>query len=181
MALEIEKKYRLTADEWRALPSRLRAAGATFAGDDFEENTLYAGNGLDEQRCVLRLRRIGARAVLTYKERFPTDAAIKHQREDETAVSDADSLAAILQALGYQPSLVYEKRRATWHLGAAEIVLDELPFGFYAEIEGPEAAIEAAEETLELTATIAEHDTYPHLTACYGTRHGTLIAARFAA
>jgi predicted adenylyl cyclase CyaB len=179
MALEIEKKYRLTTFERDALPERLRVAGAEFAGDECEENTLYTGGGLREN-AVLRLRRVDGRAVLTYKERFPTDSGIKRQREDETQVADADALAAILDALGYRPALVYEKRRATWRLGGAEIALDELPFGWFAEIEGAEEEIIAAEKTLGLTDAATEHDTYPHLTQRHGARRGGVIEARFA-
>ena len=179
MAIEIEKKYRLTPDEWAALPARLRETGATRAGAEFEENTLYGGGLLDNSRAVLRLRRLNGRAVLTYKERFPTASGIKHQREDETAIADAQAMADILAALGYRPTLVYEKRRETWHLGAAEVVLDELPFGLFAEIEGPEEAILSAEKTLGLETAATEHDTYPHLTARHGTRCGELIEARF--
>jgi adenylate cyclase class 2 len=178
MALEIEKKYRLTAPEWDALPARLREAGAEFAGDDFEENTLYAGGGLREN-AALRVRRVGGRAVLTYKERYPTDSGVKCQREDETEVAQPDALIAILDALGYRPALVYEKRRATWRLGAAEVVLDELPFGLYAEIEGAEEAILAAEETLQLQDAATEHDTYPHLTQRHGAWRGPMVEARF--
>lgn len=178
MALEIEKKYRLTPDEWEALPARLRAAGAIREGAEFEENTLYTGGGLCEN-AVLRLRRVGGRAVLTYKERLAGAGGVKRQREDETQVSDADALVAILDALGYRPALVYEKRRETWHLGAAEIVLDELPFGLFAEIEGAEEDILAAEETLNLQDAATEHYTYPHLTARHGARRGELVEARF--
>ena len=180
MALEIEKKYRLARDEWEALRGRLRDAGAAFAGDDFEENTLYTGGMLGAiSGAVLRLRRVNGRAVLTYKERLPTTEAIKRQREEETEVADAEVMAAILEALGYRPALVYEKRRATWHLDAAEIVLDELPFGWFVEIEGAEAAIIAAEKILQLDKAAAEHATYPGLTAQHGARQGELVAARF--
>jgi adenylate cyclase class 2 len=117
--------------------------------------------------------------VLTFKERPPTTAAIKQQREDETEVADADALAAILEALGYTPALVYEKRRETWQLNDAEVVLDELPFGWFIEIEGPEIAINDAEQLLELGAATAEHATYPELTRRHGTQRGSLVEARF--
>ncbi|HEX8181136.1 MAG TPA: class IV adenylate cyclase [Pyrinomonadaceae bacterium] len=179
MATEIEKKYRVTAAQIAALRARLALVGAQACGTEFEVNTLYAGPGFDPRVCVLRLRRVGARAVLTYKERLTSDAPIKQQREDETEVADADALAAILAALGYAPALVYEKRRETWLLDGVEVVLDELPFGWFVEIEGAEAAINAAERKLELIATEVEHATYPELTARFGVHEGALVAARF--
>lgn len=179
MAVEIEKKYRLTPTQWAMVRVRLGASEAVFARDEFEENTLYAGGTLDTQRAALRVRRVGERTILTYKERFPTASGIKEQREDETEVADAQALTGILEGLGYRPSLVYEKRRSTWHWGAAEIVLDELPFGFYAEIEGTEEIIRQTESVLGLDEAETEHATYPHLTAQYGTHENAMIAARF--
>lgn len=131
MGTEIEKKYRLAPGAREALLQKLRESGAVFARKEFEENILYAGGNLDPRRQVLRLRRAGESAIFTYKERYESESAIKRQREDETRVEDADALDAILRVLGYRPSLVYEKRRATWHVGQAEVVLDELPFGLF--------------------------------------------------
>ncbi len=179
MATEIEKKYRVTEGQITALRARLATVGAAARGTEFEVNTLYAGGGLDPHRCVLRLRRVGARAVLTYKEQFASDGAIKHRREDESEVADADAVAAILDALGYRPALVYEKRRETWQLSEAEVVLDKLPFGWFVEIEGPEAAINEAERQLELRTAAVEYATYPDLTNRFGIMRGTVVEARF--
>jgi adenylate cyclase class 2 len=179
MAIEIEKKYRLKDAERERLSARLLETGAVRVREEFEENTIYTGGRLDPERSVLRVRRVKGAAILTYKERFPSESAIKQQREEETAVADADALAAILEALGYSPALVYEKRRETWHLAGAVIVLDELPFGLFAEIEGEESAITEAERLLDLQDAEAEMATYPHLTAQHGERTGTRIEARF--
>jgi predicted adenylyl cyclase CyaB len=179
MAIEIEKKYRLTLDQRERLLRRLRVVGATREGEAFEENILYAGGNLHTRQCVLRLRRIGDAAILTYKERYPSASPIKHQREDETRVQDAAAMAAILDALGYRPALVYEKRRETWHVAGTEVAVDELSFGLFLEIEGDEAAIEAAEELLDLSDVEAEMATYPQLAHAYGQRRGEIIEARF--
>lgn len=182
MPIEIEKKYRLTAERANALRARLHEVGAASArGVEFEENTLYAGAGLEPGTRILRLRRVGARALLTLKERQPSDDAIKHQREEEVEVSDAATLDAILRALGYTPALVYEKRRETWNVDDAEVVLDELPFGWFAEIEGDRDAILRVETKLGLDAATAELRTYPTLAREKGTREGDLIESRFVA
>jgi adenylate cyclase class 2 len=130
---------------------------------------------------VLRLRRVGGRALFTFKERDSSPSAVKHQREEETEVSDADVLASILEALGYRAALVYEKRRATWRLSGAEVVIDELPFGLFLEIEGEEPAILEAEKLLNLEDAEAEHAPYPELTIRHGTKKGELFEARFGA
>ena len=179
MGIEIEKKYRLTREQHEQLVRRLRESEAIFEGEEFEENTLYAGGNLDLSRQVLRLRRIEGRAILTYKERFASTSAIKHQREDETGVEDAQVLAAILDALGYKPALIYEKRRAAWRLSDAEVVIDELPFGLFAEIEGEENAIFEVEQQLGLSDAEAEMASYPQLTRQHGEKRGNIIEARF--
>ena len=179
MALEIEKKYRLGSEEREPLVGRLREAGAERVGHDFEENVVYAGGTLDHGRSVLRLRRTGKRATLTYKERYPSTSSIKQQREEETVVENADATVAILEALGYKPSLVYEKRRETWRIHGIELVIDELPFGLFLELEGEEDAILEAERLLDLSETEAEMATYPQLAATHGTRRGEMIEARF--
>ncbi|MEA2172711.1 MAG: adenylate cyclase, class 2 [Blastocatellia bacterium] len=179
MAIEIEKKYRLTLDQRERLLKRLREVGAARQGEEFEENVLYAGGQLHLRQCVLRLRRVGDAAILTFKERYPSASPIKHQREDETRVDDASAMAAILDALGYRPALVYEKRRETWHVARVEVAVDELPFGLFLEIEGDETSIAEAEELLDLSDVEAEMNTYPQLAHTYGQRRGEIIEARF--
>lgn len=177
--IEIEKKYRLTKEQRDAVVRRLGEVEAQVVrGEEFEENTIYSGPSLRRDTSVLRLRRVGGRAVLTFKERYPSEEAIKHQREEETEVADADAMHAILEALGFTPALVYEKRRQTWVVGRAEVVIDELSFGLFMEIEGAEEEIEAAERELGIDSFPAEHSTYPELAAKHGRRVGEMIEAR---
>src|SRR5437868_14269438 len=141
MGIEVEKKYRLTDEEGESLRRRLEEIGAETAGRaEFEENIVYTGPGLDPRRRVLRLRRKGGRALFTFKEREPSTSAVKRQRAEKTEVADADALAAILEALGYRPALVYEPRRAAWRVAGADVGLDERPLGLSVAIEGEEAA-----------------------------------------
>jgi adenylate cyclase class 2 len=181
MAIEIEKKYRLESGQVEPLRRRLREVGAEGEGSaEFEENVIYTGPGLDPGRRVLRLRRKGGgRALFTFKERDASSSAVKRQREEETEVADAGALAAILEALGYRPALVYEKRRETWRLAGTEVVIDELPFGLFVEIEGEEARILEAEKLLGLDGAEAEHAPYPELTLRHGTKRGDVVEARF--
>lgn len=180
MPIEIEKKYRLKSEQVVPLRQRLRESGAAGRGSaEFEENTIYTGPGLDPALRVLRLRRKGDRAVFTFKERDLSGSPVKRQREEETEVADARALAAILEALGYRPVLVYEKRRETWEIAETEVVIDELPFGLFAEIEGDEARILEVEKLLGLDAAEAEHASYPALTLRHGLKKGETVEARF--
>ena len=180
MTTEIEKKYRLTRERLESLRLRLEEAGAGLVrAEEFEENTIYTGPGLDPRTRALRLRRTDSRALFTFKERDPSPSAVKRQREEETEVSDAAALAAILEALGYRPALVYEKRRTTWRLDETEVVIDELPFGLFLEIEGEEHSILEAERLLNLQDAEPEHAPYPELTLRHGERNGETVEARF--
>ena len=180
MPIEVEKKYRLTPERLESLRRRLRDVGAEGRGSaEFEENVIYTGPGLDPARRALRLRRKGGRAVFTFKERELSGSAVKRQREEETEVSDAAALASILEALGYRPALVYEKRRETWRIAETEVVLDELPFGLFVEIEGEEARILEVEKLLGLDGAEAEHAPYPELTLRHGEKKGDTFESRF--
>ncbi len=178
MVIEIEKKYRLTKRQRESVRRRLREIGARLQGTEFEENTLYSGRGLKVGKNVLRLRRVGDKATLTYKERYP-GGEIKHQREDETVVNNAEAMSEILAALGFKPTLLYEKHRETWKLAQTEIVIDELPFGVFMEIEGSEKGIRATERKIGHRDLQGESLTYPQLTKKHGRREGDMIEARF--
>ncbi|HKB67286.1 MAG TPA: class IV adenylate cyclase [Pyrinomonadaceae bacterium] len=179
MSIEIEKKYRLTKKQREEVLLRLPEIGARRKLAEFEVNTLYTGESLEPGRSVLRLRRIGKRAILTYKERFPTRSDIKHQREDETRVEDPEAMELILEALGFTASLIYEKHRETWMLGKTEIVIDELPFGLFMEIEGAEHDIRRIESELAIKRLRTEPSTYPQLTLKHGKNREGVIEARF--
>ena len=177
--IEVEKKFRLTKRQRDAVLKRLPEVGAELEREDFEENTLFGGEMLETATCVLRLRRTEGRATLTYKKSIPGVSSIKQRREEETVVADPEAMEAILVALGFTPALVYEKRRQTWRLGKAEIVIDVLPFGLFMEIEGRVTDIKAAERKLGLKGLKAESATYPQLTQKHGKVYDGLIEARF--
>jgi adenylate cyclase class 2 len=179
MPIEIEKKYRLTRKLRQTIERRLDVLGAAARPVEFEENTLYRGGRLSEANCALRLRRVNGHAILTFKQRFPTRSPIKHQQEEETAVADADATHAILTALGFVPGLVYEKRRTRWDIGKAQLVIDELPFGLFMEIEASEKEIKRVEKLLEVEDVPAVTETYPSLTARLGKNRNGIVEARF--
>ncbi len=181
MAIEIERKYRLAMKQREAVRRRLREIRARLRGEVFEENILYRGGGLDFLRQVLRLRRTGKRAVLTYKERLSGPSSTKKHQENETEIADPKALDAILRALGFTPALVYEKRRATFRLGKAEVAIDELPFGWFMEIEADEDEIARVEKLIGVKGLRAELLTYPRLTLKHGRHRQGVIEARFQA
>ena len=180
MAIEIEKKYRIDKKMLVELTAKLGDLLAKFSYETFEENYLHRGGVLDGRAAVLRLRKSDRKTTLTYKEKMPTENDFKHQIEFETEVSDVDAMEHIIEKLGYRLSVVYEKHRKAWHLGNVEIVLDELPFGYFMEIEGPVDDILTAETMLGIEDLPSEARGYPSLTAKYGKLINGVHEARFA-
>ena len=180
MATEIEKKFVLSNDQRERILANLQELGAEYKGEDFEENTIYKGGILDEKLAVLRVRKIADKTILTYKERIPGDLPVKQQTEYETIVENAEEAEKIIENLGFTKALVYEKRRKKWRFRDVEVVLDELPFGLYMEIEGSLTAIAEAEMMLDAENLEIEYETYPHLTQRFGVRELNCIEARFA-
>jgi adenylate cyclase class 2 len=179
VAIETEKKFRLEAKQLVKIATRLEKIGAVFSEETFEENYLHRGGVLDSRGAVLRLRKTGDKTLLTYKESISVNSHVKRKIEFETEVADVNETEKIIGALGYRLSIVYEKRRKTFHLGDAEIVLDELPFGLFMEIEGTRKAIAQTERRLGMKRLKPEIRGYPRLTLKYGKMRGSVMEARF--
>lgn len=179
MAIETEKKYHLGAKRLEEITQKLVEIGAKFVKEVFEVNYQHRGGDMDERGATLRLRKIGDFTTLTYKERIKGDNGAKRKMEYETNVSDVDATENIIERLGYRLTAVYEKRRKYWQMGDVEVVLDELPFGLYMEIEGTEEAIEKAARKLGLKEIEHEPRGYPRLTIKYGEMNGDVAEAKF--
>lgn len=120
---------------------RLEALGAVLIEARLHEiNLRYDTPGGDLSRTaqVLRLRQDNL-AHLTYKGKGDTRGEVYVRREIEFTVGDFQSARAFLEALGYVVSLMYEKFRTTYDLDGVHVTLDEMPFGNFSELEGPDA------------------------------------------
>lgn len=179
MPIEIEKKYRLTKAQRRAIEQRMREMSLVPGELEHEENTIYRGGILERPGCALRLRRVNGQAILTFKQRRPSKSAIKYQEENEVVVADGEAMAAILTALNFRPGLIYEKRRTRWQVGKAKVVIDELPFGLFMEIEASVKEIKRVEKVLGAEKLPAVMETYPSLTRQLGKMKRGVIEARF--
>ncbi len=161
--LEVEVKLRIASTG--ALVPRLRAAGFVLRHDAAREaNQLWDRAGaLKAEDCALRLRQYGEQSLLTWKGARVADPQLKIRPELQTAVADAQAMAAILEALGYQPTLTMDKIRAIWDRGELEACLDETPHGSFLELEGPREAIAQAMAELGMEAGQIEPRSYATL------------------
>lgn len=168
MAIEVEKKFRLTAKQFAAVEERLKHLGGTYEGRRFETNILYSSEDLLREGAFVRLRKLDETTVLTFKKKLSVIGGIKSQLEFETEVTDFEEVSKIIEHLGLRLDVVYEKKRAVWRLDQVEIVLDELPFGLFMEIEGTGDAISAAETRVRTKDLVVELETYPTLVRKFG-------------
>ena len=90
--------------------------------------------------------------TLTFKGPTAADltSEAKVREEIETQVESFEQMALILERLGFPPQQVYEKYRETFHLNGVDLVLDELPYGTFLELEGSEEAIHEMTAVLDL-------------------------------
>jgi adenylate cyclase, class 2 len=148
-----ETEVKVLVDDLAKLERLLQTLGATqTAARVYERNVRYedATNSLSPSDRVLRLR-TDSRVRLTYKE--PLSVAqgdIYSRTELEVTISDFETMDLLLQRLGFHPAWIYDKYRTTYELTGCEVVLDELPFGQFVEIEGEADQIETVMGALGL-------------------------------
>lgn len=166
-----EVELKLYTPDLPAVRSALEAAAATLERPRvYERNFRYehATAPLRKQGIVLRLRQ-DRQATLTCKAGASFEKGISRRFEAEVVVDDFDVMDAILHKLGYEVALIYEKYRTTYILGAAEIVLDEMPFGGFSEIEADADVIEALIVRLGLEKYPRMHGSYTEIFAAVKT------------
>lgn len=171
MPIEIEIK--LKVDHLAPVRDRLRQIGAQRVGEVMETNIFFDTyeRSLLASDCGLRIRRShdltnhgGEKLVLTYKGPR-AEGDVKRREEVEVSLDSIDAAVAILERLGYDRMLTFEKRRESWILDDCKIELDQLPhLGSYVEIECPgEYAIHRVREKLGLATVKAVEQTYADL------------------
>lgn len=163
--LEIEVKFLVA--ELAAIREAILAAGGQLEKPRiYERNVSYdnAWGGLVRKAKLLRLRQDKV-ARLTFKgepeERPESEAKIREELEIE--VSDFATAALILERIGFEQRLVYEKYRETFVLGEVEIVVDELPCGNFVELEGPDKHLRQTADLLGLDWSHRILESYPFI------------------
>jgi adenylate cyclase class 2 len=94
----------------------------------------FPNNELRNNQKVLRLRK-DEQAKLTFKGASHEHKGVMTREEIEFVVEDFDKAKQLLESLGFTPVVFYEKFRAIYELFETHIMLDELPYGEFVEIE----------------------------------------------
>lgn len=126
---------------------------------------------LEREHRALRLRQ-DAITTLTFKGPSRFQEGIRVRTEIETHIEDFAGARLLLEALGYVVTFEYEKFRTTYAFAETSIMLDELPYGDFVEIEGDPAAIQLTASKLGLRWQAAIEDSYLGLFEKLRIRHG---------
>jgi len=135
---ELEVKYFVT--DLGKFDNRIKVLGANIIQPRVHEINLcfdtpqkdLAGN-----TEILRLRKDNAYR-LTYKGPGEIVDGLLSRKEIEISISSFDDSKKLLEALGYRVSYTYEKFRTEFELSGVLVSLDEMPFGYFVEVEGPD-------------------------------------------
>jgi len=133
-----EREVKFFIADLKEISSRLLTIGAVVTKERVHEYNLRfdtPDQKLRSKHQVLRLRQ-DDQTRLTFKDRADVSQGVADRQELEITVADFKSTQKILEALGFTVFMIYEKFRTTYGYKGCEIVVDELPFGFFVEIEG---------------------------------------------
>ena len=166
-SLEIEVKFYVS--NMGKLRDRLLSISAILQKPrTYELNIIFDNpwHGLARQGKLLRLRQDTA-AKVTFKgvSNHQRNSEVRVREEIEVGVGDFEKAEAILKRIGFEEQVRYEKYRETYTLNEIEVVLDELPFGDFVELEGSEVGIRQAAGELDLEWTKRIIDNYLALSA----------------
>ncbi len=136
--IEVKIPFKGSAEQAR---ERIAKHGYILRESRTLESDQVFDRGASELRSadqLLRLRRSGSRATVTYKGPA-TRERYKSREEIEFDVGDAAAYELVLNRLGYSPRFRYEKYRTKFNSPTGEpgvLSIDETPIGVFLELEG---------------------------------------------
>lgn len=107
-----------------------------------EKSFDFPNRKLGHKKSLLRLRKVGKTAELTYKTIAKKAGPLKTREETETRVENFEIMEQILRAIGLHLQWHREKKRTSFTLGKTKFEIDEYPrLPPYLEIEGSQEEI----------------------------------------
>lgn len=134
-----EREAKFYIQDILALTNRVRMTGAELIQPRLLETNLRLDTpegDLRKDGRILRVRK-DDKVRVTYKENARNENGIIARTEIEFVSDNYEVTQKFFEALGYPVSVIYEKYRQVYRIGDVELMLDELPFGDFIEIEAP--------------------------------------------
>ena len=134
---EIEAKFHV--QNLRKIELRLLELKAQLIQPRVHEVNLRFDRSDGELRNSFRVLRLRQDDIARFTFKGPSvenKGGILSRQEIEFEVGDFDSAKQFLEAVGFQVVVFYEKFRTTYELNDTHLMLDELPYGSFIEIEG---------------------------------------------
>jgi adenylate cyclase class 2 len=174
---EIKLRWNGSASEAQTLIERQGYRPTSPRTIEIDQLFDRAGGELQKSGLVLRLRRSGDHATVTYKG--PAAQSIYKSREEiEFDVSDTNAFEAVLDRLGYQPGFRYEKYRTKFSEPVSDpeqqpglVTIDETPVGIFLELEGPADWIDRTAHRLGFARTEYLTESYASLYRLHRAQH----------
>jgi adenylate cyclase, class 2 len=138
-----EREIKFYIQDLASLADRLRVCGADLSRKRMLERNLRLDtkdHRLKQAGQLLRIRQ-DDQVRVTYKENAQVDNGVITRTELEFIADDFAISKKLFAALGYQVVAIYEKYRQEYRLGDVKVMLDELPYGDFLEIEAPKIAL----------------------------------------
>lgn len=156
----VERELKFSLSGLETLRERLKELDAERINPSAaEDNWVLDREGeLTEGGVILRLRKDGQGALVTFKGPATFEGGVKIRAEHESRVENLEEMRRLFEALGYSTVRRYQKVREEWQLGGVTIALDHTPIGDFAEFEGSGAATVA--KRCGFKAEEAERRTY---------------------
>jgi adenylate cyclase class 2 len=158
-----ETEIKFYVQDISRLAERLRLCGAELTQQRVLERNLRLDtpdSALQREGRLLRLREDN-QVTVTYKEKARLDDGVVTRTEIEFTADQLLTVQKLFESLGYQVVVCYEKFRRIYQIGDVKVMLDELPFGDFIEIEAPNATlIEGVSQMLGLNWSCAVQTNY---------------------
>jgi len=134
-----EREIKFYIEDLKKIAERLRLCGAELTRPRTLERNLRLDTDDQELAQGGRLLRIRTddKVSVTYKANARVEGGVIARTEIEFEADDAQMVQKLFEALGYKRVVTYEKYRSRYQLGDVVVVLDEMPFGDFVEIEAP--------------------------------------------
>ena len=140
----IETEIKIQIESTGEFIRRVLSYGAScISRRSFEDNILFdfPDDRLKLTHCMLRVRSIDGRGILTYKGAPKPEGIFKSREELEISVESLETAVEILGRIGMRQGFRYQKYRQEFALDGVCVAVDETPIGKYAELEGTEDEI----------------------------------------